>query len=207
MEGREMAYNPTTWGSNDVITKDRLNKMEQGIVSASKLSGTDIDTDKDWNGKNITNVGTLSANLLILSESPFTIVPDPTKNAKYLMKSDDVETAGTKFSSWTLAKSLPPLPASVSGTENSVYVSYQHRSSGPYTTRTRIYVNGVAVGTERSHGSTSYTTWDEVITGLKAGDIIQIYTRAAGEAYRAYVRNLRVYGGTFQSIPMTPGIW
>ena len=54
-----MAYNPTTWGSNDVITKDRLNKMEQGIVSASKLSGTDIDTDKDWNGKNITNVGTL----------------------------------------------------------------------------------------------------------------------------------------------------
>ena len=38
-----MAYNPTTWGSNDVITKDRLNKMEQGIVSASKLSGTDID--------------------------------------------------------------------------------------------------------------------------------------------------------------------
>jgi len=52
-----MAYNPTTWGSNDVITKDRLNKMEQGIVSASKLSGTDIDTDKDWNGKNITNLG------------------------------------------------------------------------------------------------------------------------------------------------------
>ena len=54
-----MAYNPTTWGSNDVITKDRLNKMEQGIVSASKLSGTDIDTDKDWNGKSITNVGAI----------------------------------------------------------------------------------------------------------------------------------------------------
>jgi hypothetical protein len=56
----KMAYSPTTWGSNDVITKDRLNKMEQGIVSASKLSGTDIDTDKDWNGKNITNLGKIS---------------------------------------------------------------------------------------------------------------------------------------------------
>ena len=55
-----MAYNPTTWESNDVITKDRLNKMEQGIVSASKLSGTDIDTDKNWNGKNITNLGKIS---------------------------------------------------------------------------------------------------------------------------------------------------
>jgi len=54
-----MAYNPTTWGSNDVITKDRLNKIEQGINTASKLSGTDIDTDKDWNGKNITNVGAI----------------------------------------------------------------------------------------------------------------------------------------------------
>ena len=54
-----MAYNPTTWGSNDVITKDRLNKIEQGINTASKLSGTDIDTDKDWGGKNINNIGTL----------------------------------------------------------------------------------------------------------------------------------------------------
>jgi len=54
-----MAYAPTTWDANDVITKDKLNKIEQGINTASKLSGTDIDTDKDWNGKSITNVGTL----------------------------------------------------------------------------------------------------------------------------------------------------
>ena len=54
-----MAYNPTTWGSNDVITKDRLNKMEQGVRTGTLLSGTDIDADKDWAGKNITNVGAL----------------------------------------------------------------------------------------------------------------------------------------------------
>ena len=203
-----MAYSPTTWNTNDVITKDKLNKIEQGVKTATLLSGTDIDADKNWNGKNITNVGTLSANSLILPESPFTIVPDPTKNAKYLMKSDDAETSGTTSMNWTLTKSLPPLPASVFGTENSVYVSYQHKSShASFTTGTQIYVNGVGVGAQRSHSSTSYTTWDEVITGLKAGDIIQIYTRSEGEGDRAYVRNLRVYGGIFQSIPMTPGIW
>ena len=55
-----VAYSPTTWNTNDVITKDKLNKIEQGINTASKLSGTDIDTDKDWNGKNITNLGKIS---------------------------------------------------------------------------------------------------------------------------------------------------
>ncbi|MFA5408837.1 MAG: hypothetical protein WC343_08735 [Bacilli bacterium] len=56
-----MAYSPTTWTTNEVITKDKLNKIEQGINTASKLSGTDIDTDKDWNGKNIINVNDFSA--------------------------------------------------------------------------------------------------------------------------------------------------
>jgi hypothetical protein len=58
----KMAYSPTTWNTNDVITKDKLNKIEQGVKTATRLSGTDIDTDKDWGGKNITNVGQLQAN-------------------------------------------------------------------------------------------------------------------------------------------------
>ena len=198
---------PAPSGATDAARKGYVDTEIAGAIGGFGISQIAIDANKDWNGKNITNVGTLSANLLILPESPFTIVPDTTKNAKYLMISDDAEREGTPTANNVLTKSLPPLPASVSGTENSVYISYQHRSSGPYPTYTQIYVNGVAVGTRRSHTGTSYTTWDEVITGLKAGDIIQIYTAGEGEAYRAYVRNLRVYGGTFQSIPMTPGIW
>ena len=208
-----MAYNPTTWGSNDVITKDRLNKMEQGIVSANKLSGTDIDANKDWGGKNITNVGTLSANSLtvnslILPDSRFMITSDLTKNANYLLKSSDEEVKGMDSDIWVRVKSLPPLPASVAGTENSVYVSYQHKASNQNPTGTRIYVNGVAVGTERSHSSTSYTTWNEVITGLKAGDSIQIYAKGNYSQYTyPYVCNLRVYGVIFQSNPRPPGFW
>ena len=70
-----MAYNPTTWGSNDVITKDRLNKIEQGINTASKLSGTDIDTDKDWGGKSITNMKALT---LTESSTPGLLMIYPT---------------------------------------------------------------------------------------------------------------------------------
>ena len=56
-----MVYSPTTWNTNDVITKDKLNKIEQGVKTATRLSGTDIDADKDWNGKNITNLGYIEA--------------------------------------------------------------------------------------------------------------------------------------------------
>ena len=32
-----MAYSPTTWNTNDVITKDKLNKIEQGVKTATRL--------------------------------------------------------------------------------------------------------------------------------------------------------------------------
>jgi hypothetical protein len=58
-----MAYSPTTWNTNDVITKDKLNKIEQGVKTGTLLSGTDIDTDKDWNGKSIVNISSLSSSI------------------------------------------------------------------------------------------------------------------------------------------------
>jgi hypothetical protein len=75
MEGREMAYNPTTWNTNDVITKDKLNKIEQGVKTATRLSGTDIDADKDWNGKSITNMKALT---LTESSTPGLLMIYPT---------------------------------------------------------------------------------------------------------------------------------
>jgi hypothetical protein len=66
----KMAYSPTTWNTNDVITKDKLNKIEQGVKTATRLSGTDIDTDKDWGGKNITNVGASPYSLPWLTIKP-----------------------------------------------------------------------------------------------------------------------------------------
>ena len=152
--------------------------------------------------------GTITANSLILSESWLTIVRDHSTNAKYLLKSSDAEVYGSSLAEWTLLKSLPPLPANVIGTDNSVYVRYQHKSSPlAHNTRTRIYVNGEPVGTERERGTgVGYITWNEEITGLKAGDIIQIYGYPYGTDVPA-VRNLRVYGIIYQSIPTPPGIW
>jgi hypothetical protein len=54
-----MVYTPHTW-NNEVITDAKLNAIEQGVRAGTLLSGTDIDADKNWNGKNITNLGKIS---------------------------------------------------------------------------------------------------------------------------------------------------
>lgn len=41
-----MSYTPTTWAAGDTVTATKLNKIEQGIVSAS-LGGVLVVTDTD----------------------------------------------------------------------------------------------------------------------------------------------------------------
>jgi len=148
--------------------------------------------------------GTITANSLILSEPKFIIAPIRTTNAEYLLKSSDATTGGdSNTDAWVLLKSLPPLPASVLSA--SVYVSYHHTSSGYGDIKTRIYVNGVAVGTV--HEGLSATN-GEVISGLKTGDVIQIYGQRNPSTHSIpYVSNLRVYGVSIQSIPRPFGSW
>jgi len=71
-----MVYSPTTWAADDVISSAKLNKIEQGVKTATLLSGTDIDVDKGWQGKDITNVGaidTLTGN--VGARSQFVDIP------------------------------------------------------------------------------------------------------------------------------------
>ncbi len=160
-----MAYNPTTWGSNDVITKDRLNKIEQGINTASKLSGTDINTDKNWGGKNITNVGAIEADLLkgrlcsqvTLSDDIITSIPGPI-------------TVPTGSTSVKIAEIT--LGPEHYGTNNQYRVKYTHTLTSSGWSMSHLRINDVKVTpTIVGTGSCSYDA-----TGLKAGDKIQIWT-------------------------------
>jgi hypothetical protein len=85
----KMAYSPTTWNTNDVITKDKLNKIEQGVKTATRLSGTDIDTDKDWNGKQITNMAALESEIID------TIVPVPPPAPRLIVAAPSAITPAT----------------------------------------------------------------------------------------------------------------
>ena len=156
-----VAYSPTTWNTNDVITKDKLNKIEQGVKTGTLLSGTDIDTDKDWGGKNITNVGSLGA--ASIQTTTYTLAADPNAPSCY-----------QDNSSVPATKTAPPVPAGRSG---SVYVSY-NISGGPGTPATVwLTLNGVEVPGSR-HTSES-GTFDQIVT-VAPGDTIGLRSSGTG---------------------------
>ncbi|MFA5160246.1 MAG: hypothetical protein WC484_07075 [Candidatus Omnitrophota bacterium] len=65
-----------------------------------------------------------------------------------------------------------------------------------YVSYGRIYVNGVAVGTQRSNATNVYATYSQNFT-VNAGDLIQVYAYITnGSAYiTGYIKNFRVYCG------------
>ena len=59
------------------------------------------------------------------------------------------------------------------------------------TAYARIYVNGVAVGTQRTEQAGNYTTFSEDID-VDIGDLVQIYAKNSA-GLTAYVKNFRIY--------------
>jgi len=171
-----MAYNPTTWGSNDVITKDRLNKIEQGINTASKLSGTDIDTDKNWGGKSITNVGGVYAGKVSAKIVPEIIASD------VLRASSPGSVTGPSAATYTKSKEITI--GEVYGSENSVRVKFNARTYYSHTVYghayAKVYVNGVAKSDELAITSSDSAPFSVDVTGIKTGDKVQLYLRGNG---------------------------
>jgi hypothetical protein len=72
-------------------------------------------------------------------------------------------------------------------------ISFDMKINGVDTAYGRIYINGVAVGTEQSTTSSSYVTFTENIS-VKTGDLVQIYSRASITLRTVYIRNFRMCG-------------
>lgn len=56
-------------------------------------------------------------------------------------------------------------------------VSFQLKAVDGGTAYGRLYKNAVAVGTERSTASSVYQTYSENLSGLVAGDLVQLYIK------------------------------
>lgn len=61
----------------------------------------------------------------------------------------------------------------------------------------KIYINGVATGTERSDSTGSYQTFSEDFSGLTAGDKIQLYCKYVTNG--GFTRNFRIYDTLYET--------
>lgn len=97
------------------------------------------------------------------------------------------ELAYTKLKTLTITKFnfVPPV------SQIKIYFELKSLTAAP-TASARIYVNGVAVGTERNSASNVYAAYSESITAVQ-GDSIQIYAKATG-GVQAYIQNMRLLG-------------
>jgi hypothetical protein len=74
-------------------------------------------------------------------------------------------------------------------------------AGGGYPTKARIYLNGAAIGTERTRTTNTYTTYSEDLdnggSGFSSGDLIQLYLNfeygGSYPDYCGYCRNFRLY--------------
>jgi len=73
-------------------------------------------------------------------------------------------------------------------------------AGGGATAYGRIYKNGVAVGTERSTGETTYQTFSEDIDGWSPGDLVQLYVKTSDGVQAVYYRNFEIYVQEFQGV-------
>ena len=169
-----VAYSPTTWNTNDVITKDKLNKIEQGINTASKLSGTDIDTDKDWGGKNITNIGALDTQTGdVGARSQFVDVPGDTVRKSVSYGSTILESTTQQVASVVVPTNYSSVPSS----SNLRVVVEAPSWSSPYSSLTwtvTVKRNGVAIGSASGEVAGNKTLAVDTTGGFAAGDTLTV---------------------------------
>jgi len=96
--------------------------------------------------------------------------------------------AGAGSTDYALRKSLNSVWGGTVRVKFSIYAA-----ASLTTAYGRIYVNGVAVGTERSTTSKTAVEFSEDIT-INVGDKVEIWLKGDSGSYYAYATNFRLYG-------------
>ena len=199
-----MAYDPTVWETYDVITKERLNKLEQGARTGTLLSGTDIDADKDWNGKSITNleaIDTPTGN--VGARSQFVDVAGLTT-----LRKSQIETIGcSPGQTVTLMSVIVPSNYSSTIASNcTIRVKAMNTRTISNQGTITVYRNGVSIGSAPIGDLYDSYKWMPPFSttgGFKAGDTLDIKLSAGGTSGEGpSVAEIHIYSSRATNIPV-----
>lgn len=140
---------------------ENWDKIDTDLDKALKISGTTIDADKDWGGKNITNVGSLGA--ASIQTTTYTLAGNPIAPCCF---QDNSTVPATKTAS--------PVPTGRSGT---VYVGYNILSAEGAPATVWLTLNEVEVPGSRH--TIVNGTFDQIVT-VAPGDTIGLRSSGSG---------------------------
>lgn len=170
-----MVYSPTAWETNDVITKNKLNKIEQGVKTGTLLSGTDIDADKNWNGKSIVNISSLSSSIYTSTNVkllPINLGPIPKTIRKSLTGSRS-DKGTVDLGTFTIPSEY--IEGSIIGVEGWVQIVQLHSYTA--SANINVQVNGVTVKTFQAYAygdSLTIKVDFEDYIPIKGNDVISV---------------------------------
>jgi hypothetical protein len=191
MQGQTLAGLPTPATSTAAATKAYVDDRVAGFG----ISDVTIDSSKDWQGKDITNVGEVGAATLggpapgsAIEVKPVIAIAGDTLRA--------ASDAQVLINSPLAKRKEILLPEDLVGQGNTYRVLFdispRYANHGSVV-QAQIYVNGVARGSLRDGGSGGWITYTEDISGLKAGDRIQLYAGGTyASSYPCDIRNFRL---------------
>jgi hypothetical protein len=115
-----------------------------------------------------------------------------------IRNSNDTERYKIYPTDWTKIKEIK-INEAITGTLKVVWD--MKGDFGDYTVYSRLCVNGVQIGSDKSRKASTYATFSETITGgLSQNDLVQIWVKSAGDE-DVYIRNMRLcYDGALTDI-------
>jgi hypothetical protein len=131
---------------------------------------------------------TASTSVVSKGYTDYVVINNPTgiASSSVLQQSADTE-RNTNTNSYAKIKEIK---INLSGT---VGVAFDLHDSGDMAgAYGRVYINGVAVGTQQTTTSGTYISYFESVN-VNAADLVQLYYRSSSTGDNAYIRNFRLY--------------
>lgn len=184
-------YVKKTWTTNEVIETAEMNNIETGIDDGFKFSEQIIDSNKDMQGYDLSNLGRVEVAGVMDTDANGVAVPSSTVQASL-----DAEGsyAGPATLAWVDGPNFT-LTSGFSGSANGFAVGFDAKMSiALKPVYIRLLINSAEVYKEY-YDSTTYKTIRQYALGVQQGDVIKLQVQSASaEARSATIKNVRLYG-------------